>query len=96
MDGHFGTFPRDLGYHGMRFNKTFREGTWLIPQDNTHSPIDVVDAAIRDINGDNVPDPNRWIDVCKNDQKVDFNFSILGSKSTRSVCMVSHKILSSI
>jgi RHS repeat-associated protein len=40
----------------MRFNKTFREGNWLIPQDNTHSPIDVVDAAIRDINGDNVPD----------------------------------------
>jgi hypothetical protein len=55
-DGLFGTFPRDLGYHGMQFNKTFREGTWLIPQDNTHSPIDVVDAAIRDINGDNVPD----------------------------------------
>jgi RHS repeat-associated protein len=119
-DGLFGTFPRDLGYHGMRFNRVidvgninnqgfeldsalslirygaidqttntpdrpdsnellqhgtqdvlvinessdqirqftlyFREGTWLIPQDNTHSPIDVVDAAIRDINGDNVPD----------------------------------------
>ncbi len=119
-DGLFGTFPRDLGYHGMMFNRVidmgninnqgfeldnalslirygaidetgnilnqedpndllrhgtqdvlviststnkmsqftlyFREGNWLMPQNNTHSPLDVVDAAIQDVNGDNLLD----------------------------------------